>query len=284
MATPTLAYEQNAVKLQLKLAVVALVIGFVPFVAIFGYYNKQITGSYITLTQFLGRSDYPPKMDSMEINKAPDPYQPTLPFYPRLQVNGLYILLVSDERGWLYYSPIILIGVAGLFLAVKQKRVQSEVLTILAMITITVILYASFGDPWGGWSFGPRYLLPATALLTTGIGVAIERWKQSLLFGLAFLALAGYSIYVSTFGAFTTTQVPPKQEADRLATFIPYTYTYNQQLVDQGKTGSLVYNLWLHEYLPLATVVKIYQGIGVLIVLIAYLRNLNLRQLNLIKL
>ncbi|OGG11395.1 hypothetical protein A2Z00_00490 [Candidatus Gottesmanbacteria bacterium RBG_13_45_10] len=262
--------EGRVVTIKLKLVLVFLLLGFIPLLGTFGWYNKQVTGSYTILSQFLGRSDYPPKPKTTTVKKTRDPYAPTLPFYSRLQLNGLYILLISNERGWLYYSPIVFIGTAGLFLALKQKETQKAAVVILTMAGLTVTLYSTFGDPWGGWSFGPRYLLPATALLSTGIGLAIERWKRSILFGLAFLAIAGYGIYVSTFGAFTTTQVPPKQEAEHLVTFIPYTYEYNKQLIDQGKTGSLVYNLWLNGRIPLSSVVKIYQGIGISFTCIAY--------------
>jgi len=262
--------EGRTVKIKLKLVLIFLLLGFIPLLGAFGWYNKQVTGSATRLAQFIGRSDYPPKPKTTTEKKPPDPYAPTLPFYSRNQLNGLYILLISNERGWLYYSPIVFIGMAGLFLAVKRKETEKIAVVILTMAGLTITMYSSFGDPWGGWSFGPRYLLPATALLSTGIGLAIERWKRSILFGLAFLTIAGYSIYVAAFGAFTTTQVPPKQEAEHLVTFIPYTYAYNQQLIDQNKTGSLVYNLWLNGRVPLTTVVMMYQGIGIVLVSIAY--------------
>lgn len=256
----------KTINLKLKLSMIFLALGCIPLFSVFSWYNKQTTGSYTILTQFLGRSDYPPKLKTTTAQKPRDPYAPTLPFYSRLQLNGLYVLVLSNERGWLYYSPIVFIGMAGLFLAAKRKETQKVTVVILTMAGLTVTMYSTFGDPWGGWSFGPRYLLPATALATTGVGLAIERWKRNILFSVLFLSVAGYSIYVGSLGAFTTTQVPPKQEADHLATFIPYTYEYNQQLIEQNKTGSLVYNLWLKGQVSLSNVVTMYQGIAIIFV------------------
>lgn len=259
--------------LKINLLFIYLALGLLPIMIVFGLYNQQVTGSYYKLGQFLGRSQYPPVEEDIQQEKSPDPYQPTLPFYPRLQVNGLYILLFSNERGWLYYSPVVFIGLLGLFLAVKRPSYEQITVAIITMALITLILYASFGDPWGGWSFGPRYLLPATALLCTGIGLAIDQWRKNLVFGIIFLTLSFYGIYVATLGAFTTTQVPPKQEADHLSVFIPYTYTYNQQLIEQNRSGSLAYNFWLKPDVPLASVVSLYQGLGILVVLTGYIAN-----------
>ncbi len=269
------AINQTSAKLKVNLIIVYMALGLLPLLGLYGLYNHEVTGSYYKLGQFLGRANYPPSTEELSSINAPDPYQPTLPFYPRLQVNGLYTLLISDERGWLYYSPFVFIGLLGLLLAMKRNENKDFVLVMLSMVTITILLYASFGDPWGGWAFGPRYLLPATALLATGLGVAIEKWKKSIFFSIIFLTTVGYSISVSAYGAFTTTQVPPKQEADRLSTFIPYTYLYNQQLVVKNQTSSLAYNLWLRDSIPLAVVVKTYIGIGMSIALICYLLNLN---------
>ncbi len=266
-----LVFDNKKLTLKINLLFVYLAIGLIPVLTIFGFYNQQVTGSYYKLGQFLGRSEYPPKEVLEVVDQPLDPYQPTLPFYTRLQVDGLYILLLSNERGWLYYSPIVFIGLLGLFLSIKRANYPQITLAIIAMVAMTVLLYASFGDPWGGWSFGPRYLLPATALLCIGLGLSIDRWYKSFIFGLVFLFISSYGIYISTLGAFTTTQVPPKQEAEHLSVFIPYTYAYNQQLIDQNKSGSLVYNFWLKENYALRELVSIHQTIGIAFLTFSYL-------------
>lgn len=259
-----LVINQKKSTLSINLSIFNLALGLIPILIIFGLYNHQVTGSYYKLGQFLGRSEYPPKVVTTESSEKIDPYQPTLPFYSRLQVNGLYILLYSNERGWLYYSPIVVIGLIGLFLSTNKKEIKLKAVTIITMVTMTLLLYASFGDPWGGWSFGPRYLLPATALLSAGIGLAIDKWYKNIIFGIVFLTLTSYGMYVATLGAFTTTQVPPKQEAEHLSVFIPYNYEYNKQLISQNKSGSLFYNIWVGKKIPLSMITNCY-----LIVLVA---------------
>src|SRR5205085_877722 len=102
----------------------------------------------------------------------------------------------------------------------KEKR--NITILILGTILINIVLYGMFDDPWGGWSFGPRYLLPAEALLVTCIGPVIQKYKQNWFFICVFLFLASYSVWVASLGALTTNAIPPKQEAMALVSPIPY--------------------------------------------------------------
>lgn len=257
-----------------------LLAGLIPILIIYASYNEQVTGSYYKLGQFLGRSEYPPANEEVGKIDNQDSYDPVLPFNTRLMLNGIYILLVSNERGLFYYSPIMIIGLIGLFSMANNRKWGSIAKSMIASVVVTLLLYSAFGDPWGGWSFGPRYLLPSIALISIGIGYSVNKWRQSIWFGLLFLALSWYSIYVSSLGAFTTTLVPPKQEADRLAVFIPYTWEYNKQLVFDGLSTSLVHNIWLHKYVTLFALVAIHQGIAGGIILLAYLRFYKLSLYN----
>ena len=94
-----LVFDSKKSTLKINLLFVYLAIGLIPVLTILGFYNQQVTGSYYKLGQFLGRSEYPPKEVLEVVDQPLNPYQPTLPFYSRLQADGLYILLLSNERG-----------------------------------------------------------------------------------------------------------------------------------------------------------------------------------------
>jgi hypothetical protein len=61
--------------------------------------------------------------------------------------------------------------------------------------------------------------------------------------------LAFYSLKVNALGALTTSNIPPKVEADHLQVPIPHTYAYNQQLLNKNnQSSSLVYNLFTNVF------------------------------------
>ena len=240
---------KSKVNISIKLNIVGIAIGLLPLLALFGWYNYELTGSYTNLAQNIGRTlDFADKADTqVSENETVTLEQPKfrLPYSSRNQLNGFYILLISDERGLFYYSPIVLLGVVGMFLLYRAKG-KNDVLPVLAgVIFMVIVSYSMFGDPWGGWGFGPRYLIPAAAILSGGIGIAVKLLKRKPLFILVFIITVLYSLGVNVLGAMTTAQIPPKVEAVNLLKPIPYTYEYNFQLLEEGKISSLVYNVYL---------------------------------------
>lgn len=264
-------------KLILKIGVTGLFIGLVPFIALYSWYNYQTTGSYTKIAQFIGRSDYPKPIQTAEAKeikieeKDTKPRLFKVPFDTRLQFNGLYILLASEERGIFYYSPILLIGLLGLFIAYKNKKFREAGILTFSVICTNVILYSMFGDPWGGWAFGPRYLIPAEALLSAGIGIAVWRFIRNPIFISAFFILLFYSVIVTFSGALTTNGVPPKGEALNLITPIPYTYEYNFQFIDENLSSSLIYNIFLQSFISLRSFLYAVVVVFVLLIVSLYL-------------
>jgi len=273
----TVEHKEKNVTLKIKFVGLFLIVGLMGPMALFGWYNQTLTGSPTLLGQSIGRSDLE-NTTLPATRKTEEPkeiFSPKYPFYSRHQLNGLYILLISNERGILYYMPIVLIGLIGLILSARKNDTKNSGTVILGVIAANIMVYSMFGDPWGGWAYGPRYLLPAIALLSCGIGLAIDRYQRHIIFGILFVILAFYSIRVATLGAFTTTQVPPKQEADHLLTFIPYTYAYNQNLIRENKTHALSYHLFFSRAFSVSQIVMLYQGIVFGSVIILYTISLR---------
>jgi 4-amino-4-deoxy-L-arabinose transferase-like glycosyltransferase len=71
--------------------------------------------------------------------------------------EGFAGLLVSPGWGLLWYSPCAVLGLA----AIPYARKRWEALTILGVFLSLLGLHAPFAIWNGGWSWGPRYLLPA---------------------------------------------------------------------------------------------------------------------------
>lgn len=82
---------------------------------------------------------------------------------------GLYGLLFSPGRSLFLYSPLTLLGLVAL------RRFHKEFPALAGLIMtafVTALLFFSAWWAWyGGWSWGPRFLVPLIPLLLLPIGV-----------------------------------------------------------------------------------------------------------------
>lgn len=135
-------------------------------------------------------------------------------FQTRNMLNGFYIHLISPDRGVILFTPITLLGILGIYLTYKKNNRYLN--TMLAIITLNLLLYSMWGDPWGGWAFGSRYLIPAYALLSTFSALALTKFKKNILFLFPVTLILLYSIAINTLGAITTSAIPPKVQVLKL--------------------------------------------------------------------
>jgi hypothetical protein len=78
-------------------------------------------------------------------------------------VVGLHGLLFSPSRAVWLFSPLIVLGLLGFPSLYARQRARA--LFYLAISGVLLLLYAKFRDWHGMGSWGPRYLVPVTALL-----------------------------------------------------------------------------------------------------------------------
>jgi len=52
----------------------------------------------------------------------------------------------------------------------------------VAIAGTNLMIYSMWGDPWGGWAFGSRYLIPAYAAISVFLAVALEKFRRDKLF------------------------------------------------------------------------------------------------------
>lgn len=171
----------------------------------------------------------------------------TLFFESRNLLNGLYLHFVSRDRGILYFTPIILIGLIGLVIANKQQNKYLPM--FFGILAVNVVLYSLWGDPWGGWAFGSRYLIPAYAIMSAFVALALSKANKKWLIILISYPLIIYSVSVNTLGAITTSAVPPQVEALSLESISGkqerFSYDRNLEYLNAGRSKSFVYKTWL---------------------------------------
>jgi hypothetical protein len=108
-----------------------------------------------------------------------------------------------------------------------------------------------WGDPWGGYAFGARYLIPSYALLMLLSAFALSKFSKNVIFVAIFFLFSLYSIGVNTLGALTSNANPPKVEVLALEKQTnreqKYTFERNIDYLKQQGTKSFIYNTYLQK-------------------------------------
>jgi len=114
---------------------------------------------------------------------------------------GLYGLLFSPYKSIFLYSPLLLASLVSFPLFLKRHRPEGWLfgLTVIAYL----LLFAKWYMWWGGFAWGPRFLVPLTPLLAITLAPLIEGvlTRESLPAKLALAALALLSTAVQVLGA-----------------------------------------------------------------------------------
>ncbi len=176
-------------------------------------------------------------------------------FKTRNILNGFYIHLLSPDRGIIYYTPVLLLSVFGL---VKFNKKYKDIKILMLIVAgFVLLLYSMWGDPWGGWAFGDRYMIPAYAVLSIFLGAGLSRINKNAVLIFLFAITMIYSIAVNTLGALTTNMNPPAVEAVALSQVTGknerYSYDRNwEYLLSQG-SKSFIYQTYLSSRMTAQT-------------------------------
>jgi len=167
-------------------------------------------------------------------------------FQNRTMLNGAYEHLFSLDRGMVVFTPLMLLGILGIILAFYKK--MPYVALLVAIMGFDLILYSMWEDPYGGWAFGSRYLIPTYAILSVFIALALTKYARYNLLLLMFFILFAYSTGVNTLGAVTTNRNPPKVEIQSLEKQThqheDYTYMRNVAKLDTNEVKSFVFEAY----------------------------------------
>jgi len=225
--------------------------GIIVPILLFGIYNNAANGSFTKLSGTLPSVKW--ITDKGEIINHYDEIQEekkaVLFFKTRNMINGAYTLVLSPDRGFLLYSPIVIFGFWGLFYVYKRNDKIGNY--ILSIVGVNFILYSMWGDPYGGWAFGPRYLIPAFSLLALASGFWIDKYGKRSIWIFLWLIIFLYSCSLNSLGALTTSMNPPRTEVIKLTEATgkieDFTYLRNYNWLQKEGSKSFVYRKSLSE-------------------------------------
>jgi hypothetical protein len=130
-----------------------IVAGGLPFALGLAIYNKLLFGSIFALSSGNERNAQFRSMarEGLFGIGLPDPMT-------------LLRLLVDPSRGLFVFAPILIVALVALPRA--RRALPTEAFLALALVPIALIIFYSGYPNWhGGWSVGPRYLVPAIPFL-----------------------------------------------------------------------------------------------------------------------
>jgi hypothetical protein len=126
-------------------------------------------------------------------------------------LHGLNILLLSPGKSFFVYSPILLLGLPGLYWLARRRPSLAAAIALLSVLRVG--FYARWWTPVGGASWGPRFLVPVCVLLAVPLGEVIERAHSapSRAVRIALVASLGAFAALSAVVQFASVAVPYKQ-------------------------------------------------------------------------
>jgi len=77
----------------------------------------------------------------------------------------LYYITIHRYRGLFYHSPFLALAVWGWIAMWRDPGRRSDALLSISMVAAYLVFNASYYMWWGGWTNGPRHLIPALPFL-----------------------------------------------------------------------------------------------------------------------
>jgi hypothetical protein len=113
-------------------------------------------------------------------------HQFTTPF-----LEGLAGLLVSPSKSLILFSPLVIVG--GLALPRLYRTWRSCTIVLVGLAVVPLLFYTKWHDWHGGWSWGPRLIVPSLIVLHLSLAECIVWSKTSsvIRFLLKVLTLCG---------------------------------------------------------------------------------------------
>lgn len=290
----SLTKTKLALSISLKPYLLATFVGMVIPLGMFMWFNKASYGNPLQLSGTVasvariddnGNPTTPERdfemLDEEYVNPDQQKKSAIAFFEPRDLINGFYTHLISRDRGLIFFAPVLILALLG-FSHLLARNSELGIITVSVSL-LALLVYSLWGDPWGGWAFGSRYLIPAYAMLALLFAAALDRYRRSIVLLLLALTLGIYSIFVNTTGALGTIATPPKVQVLSLEAVTGrverYSWDRSWEYITGGKTKSAVYESIFAPHLsPLAYFYYIFGVLSAIYLLIVVTHYFSLRR------
>ena len=134
-------------------------------------------------------------------------------------VRVLYDLLLGPWKGLLRLSPALAFAPFGLLGWMRARDTQPLALLVAAVVALFLVINAGFAYWWGGWNYGPRYLVPSLGFWTLTLLPLWQRPSRAMRIVLCGLLVTG--VTVSLMAVSTTPQPPDSYQQPMTQLFWP---------------------------------------------------------------
>lgn len=170
-------------------------------------------------------------------------------------VKRLGYLTFSWYRGIFVFSPVLLLSFPAYYEFYMKREWRPEFWLSVYIIIVYFVLISSYPGWYGGWTFGPRYLIPIIPFLTFPILFLLER-DHKFYFIFRILALA--SIACMILGTAVNPEVIPDDVANPIRDFCLPAFLEGSI---SPNAGFMLLNLWpqlkMSIFFPLVTLIPL---------------------------
>jgi hypothetical protein len=162
------------------------------------------------------------------------------PFAPWALAEALWGLVLSPFRGVVFFAPPALL-MAALYVRSAGRR-PAAWLHPLSLLGISyLLLVGSYYMWWGGWSYGPRHLLPPLAVLFfEGVGLlARSRFPRAVFYG-----LCGVGLAFALAAKVTAGELVPSEFSNPLLDFVLWNFVTGEVSDHLAATLALGLSAW----------------------------------------
>ena len=137
-------------------------------------------------------------------------YSDGLHFFANNQMlQHILFNLDSPYRGLLLVSPVLVLGIIGLYSMLYSHEMRADSLLFVSLFSIILVYYSSWQGWDGGWSYGPRFLVLGLPYLVIPLSLTISKLASNYQ-RFVFLFLFAISCFVQEVGAIAGS-APPTQ-------------------------------------------------------------------------
>lgn len=196
-------------------------VGGAPFALGLALYNGLVFGSPLVLSyQFSAFSE------------VTDSARPVTDIFSVFQPVRLLQVFLAP-RGFLVATPLVVVGLVGVVMMVRRRDLRAEGLVTAVMFLGFLLLPMLWGNPWGGESPGPRYMLPFLPFLALPIALV---WRR-----LPLLSAVAIGVGVVTMGLATFTDpLLPRGGGLGIGTWIG--------LAARGQWAPTLFTIWIGNW------------------------------------